>query len=374
MRLLGSDGQSRRWRSLYITSWSGKNKEPFTAINGPFTNLLSLYIRTISAGQGAPYEPLVAAIVQDAPRLSTVDTADFFILQRIQGWKDQRFWGTIESFRSLTRCDDWNFLSQATKLKELTLAHWELIPRNEPVHLPCLHTLRLFQSYTQPLSGFRLPALKELFLDSARFTHMTDAIPLLNVTSIVSTNCDDVRILRHFLVPSLYHLHIESQDYRDGRAHLRGWSKSFTETFDGSEFMPRPTSLHLWLPITEIQLLSALFELPQLRELKVIPIRPLGSKFWTALKPRGAGGRKKVKQYCNQLRILVVEIKPVLFRCGEFLSKARTLELAIEMAVAREQEGQTLTHLILSWDDGSKDEVLGSFTTLPLHPVPSSHF
>lgn len=208
----------------------------------------------------------------------------------------------------------------------------------------------------------------------ANFTHLTDAIPLLNVTAIVSTNCSDVRILRHFLVPSLYHLHIDFLYYDDRRPHLRAWHKSFAETFDGSQFMPRPTSLHLRLPVTEIQLLSALFELPQLGELKIIPLRPFGSKFWTALKPRGTGGRKKAKQYCNQLRILVVEFNSAQLRCGEFLSRARTLELAIQMAVAREQEGQTLTHLILSWDDGSKDEVLGSFTTLPLHPMPSSRF
>ena len=372
MRLVGSNGQSRRWRSLYITSWSGTDKKPFAAINGPFTNLLSLDIGAIIIGKEAPFEPLIAAIVQDAPRLSTVDTSDSPILWRIQGWKDRRFWGTIESFRSLTRCDDWSFLSQATKLKDLTLAHWQFIPRNEPVHLPCLHTLRLFRSYPQPLNGFQLPALRELFLNGA-IPHLTDAIPLLNVTSIVSTNCSDVRILRQFLVPSLYHLHIDFPYYSDGRARLRAWQKSFAETFDGSQFMPRPTSLHLGLPVTEIQLLSALFELPQLGELKIMALRPLGCKFWTALKPRGTGGRKKAKQYCNQLRILLVEFNPARLRSGEFLSRARTLELAVEMAVAKEQEGQTLTHLLFSWD-GSKDEVLGSFTTLPLHPMPSFRF
>jgi hypothetical protein len=57
--------------------------------------------------------------------------------------------------------------------------------------------------------------------------------------------------------------------------------------------MPRPVSLHLELPISENQLLSALFLLPQIEELKIMPLHPLGTKFWSALTPRGAGGRKK---------------------------------------------------------------------------------
>ena len=50
--------------------------------------------------------------------------------------------------------------------------------------------------------------------------------------------------------------------------------------------------------------------------------------------------------------------------------KAQTLGLGIEMAKARKLEGQDLTHLIFRWCDESKYEVLGFFSSLPLHPSP----
>ena len=44
MRLLGSDGQSRRWRFLYIKSWSGKDTKPLH----PSMGHLPTYYRSIS--------------------------------------------------------------------------------------------------------------------------------------------------------------------------------------------------------------------------------------------------------------------------------------------------------------------------------------
>ena len=370
LRMLGEDGRSRRWRSLHITSWYGGDSAPFTVINGPFDNLRSLYIQPMSSMSTMAYEPLVAAVVQDAPRLTSVNTKDLLILQRIQGWKDLRFWRKIESYHSLAGCDDWSFLSHASRLTDLSLFSWQNIPRNEPVHLPSLRTLRLLSSLPDALEGFRLPALETIFLDGSIFVYIDDSIPVFSVTSVISTNCTDVRVLRRFFAPNLYHLHIVCLDFVDRRPRSKAWQQTFTETFDGSQFMPRPISLHLELPIGEPQLLSALLQLPQIEELRIMPLHPLGSKFWTALTPRGAGGRRKAKQYCTNLRILVLEIKQRSYGTGQALPRARTIEFGIEMAFAREQEGQALTHLLFSWEDGSKDEVLGSFSTLPHHPSP----
>jgi len=371
LRLLGADGQCRRWRSLYITSWYNVDLAPFTVINGPFDNLRSLYILPLSGMYTAAYESLVASIIQEAPRLSTVNTKDFLIVQRVQGWKDRRFWRKIESYHSLAGIDDWSFLSHASRLSDLSLCSWHTVPQGEPVFLPSLRTLRLIESFPEALGGFRIPALETIFLDGSNiFARIDDAIPVLSVTSIISTNLTDVRILRRIFAPSLYHLYILCLDFVDRRPRSKAWQSTFTETFDGSRFMPRPISLHLELPISEYQLLSALHHLPQIEELRILPLHPLGTKFWTALTPRGVGGRKKAKQYCTKLRILVVEIKMRPHGTGQALTKARTMELGIEMSLAREQEGQPLTHLLFSWDDGSKDEVLGSFSTLPLYPLP----
>jgi hypothetical protein len=370
LRLLGADGQSRRWRSLHITSWNGVNSVPFTVTNGLFDNLRSLYIHPLSCLSTMAYEPLVTAIVQEAPRLSAVNTNDLFILQRVQGWKDRKFWRKIESYHSLAACDDWSFLSHAHRLTDLSLCSWNIIPRSEPVFLPSLRSLRLRQSLPEALGGFRLPALETIFLDGSIFVDIDDPIPVLSVTSIIFTNCADVRNLRRIFAPNLYHLHISCLDYVDRRPQSKAWQSTFTGTFDGSRFMPRPISLHLELPISENQLLSALLLLPQIEELKIMPLHPLGTKFWSALTPRGVSGRKKAKQYCPKLRIMVVEIKMRPHGTGQALSRARTMELGIEMALAREQEGQPLTHLLFSWDNGSENEVLGSFTTLPLYPLP----
>jgi hypothetical protein len=289
--LLGADGRSRRRSSLSITSWSGKNRAPFTTINGPFDNLRSLYIRTYSSMTTVACEPLVAAIVQDAPRLSAVDTKDALILQRVQGWKDARFWRKIESYHSLTSCDDWSFLSQATCLKVLTLVQWMSIYPGEPVLLPRLHTLRLFKSLPETLDVFRLPALETLFLDGSNLSYFDnpESIPLLSVTSIIATHLSDTRTLRRFCAPNLYHLQISCMGHftRSSRAK----HPTFSETFDGSQFMPRPISLHLDLAVGDSQLLSALFQLPQIEELKIM--HSFGPKFWTALTPRGVSGKRK---------------------------------------------------------------------------------
>ena len=370
LKMLGADGRSRRWRSLYITSWYSADSAPFTVINGPFDNLRSLHIQSLSSMHTMPYEPLVAAVVKEAPRLASVNTKDLSILPRVQGWKDLRFWRKIESYHSLAACDDWSFLSHASRLTDLSLFSWQTIPRCEPVHLPSLRTLRLLSSLPDALDGFRLPALETIFLDGSIFVYIDDSIPVLSVTSVISTNCTDVRVLRRFFAPNLYHLHIVCLDFVDRRIRSKVWQQTFTETFDGSQFMPRPISLHLELPIGEPQLLSALLQLPQIEELRIMPLHPLGSKFWTALTPRGPGGRRKAKQYCTKLRILVVGIKQRSYGTGQALPRARTIEFGVEMAFAREQEGQTLTHLLFSWEDGSNDEVLGSFSTLPLHPSP----
>jgi hypothetical protein len=368
LRLLGADGQSRRWRSLHITSWNGVNPVPSTVTNGPFDNLRSLHIHPHSGFSTVAYQPLVIAIVQEAPRLSAVNTNDLFIFQRVQGWKDRKFWRKIESYHSLAACDDWSFLSHAHRLTDLSLCSWKTIPQGEPVCLPSLRILWLIQSLPETLGGFRLPALEKIFLDGSIFVHMGDPIPVLSVTSIVSSNCSDVRILRRIFAPNLYHLHISY--YIDRGPQSKVWQSTFTETFDGSRFMPRPISLHLDLPISENQLLSALLLLPQIEELKIMPLHPLGTKFWSALTPRGVSGRKKAKKYCTKMRIIVVEIKPWWHETGQALSRARTMELGIQMSLAREQEGQPLTHLLFSWGDGSNDEVLGSFGTLPVYPLP----
>jgi F-box-like len=373
LRLLGAEGRSRRWSSLHITSWPGINQAPFTAINGPFDNLRSLSIQPLSGLSTTAYEPLVAAIIQGAPRLSSVDTKDVLIFSRAQGWKDRRFWRNIEYYHSLTACDDWSFLSWADHLKDLRLILWQPIRQNEPVLLPSLHTLRLSQSLPGVLDGFRLPALETLFLDNALFINMVapQLIPVLSVTSLILTNCSDARIIRRFLAPALHHLHIACVNYPDRRVRSKAWQDTFTEAFDGLQFMPRLISLHLELPVNESHLLSALSQLPQIEELMIAPPCPLGAKFWTALTPRGVGNRKKSQRCCTNLRILIVEIKWWLCGTAKSLSKARTLELAIKMATSREQEGRPLTHLLFSWGDGIPDEVLGSFRTLPVRPLPN---
>ena len=366
LRLLGADGRSRRWRSFYVT-WFGTNSAPFTVINGPFDNLKLLYIQPFCFGSTLP---LVTTMVQKAPRLSAVYARDWSTLQQVQGWKDPSFWRKIESYHSLAVCDDWSFLSHASRLRDLSLSSWQSVSGSEPVFLPSLRTLRLLQSRPDALDGFRLPDLETLFLEGSIFGSMDDPIPVLSVTSIIYTNCMDVRILRRFLAPALYHLHLACPDYIGRRRRTKDWQNTFIETFNGSQFMPRPISLHLELPVSDFQLLSALFQLPQIEELKITPFHPLGSKFWAGLTPRGAGGRKKAKQYCTKLRIMVVEVKRRPYGTVQALSRARTVELGVGMAFAREQEGQIMTHLLFSWDDGSKDEVLGSFKTLPLHPSP----
>ena len=370
--LLGAEGRSRRWRTLHITSWSRENGAPFKAIVGPFDNLRLLRIGPSGGALHIAYEPLVAAIVQGAPRLSAVLTVDDSIIRRVRGWKDKKFWRNIETYSDLAPCDDLSFLAQAHRLKYLFMSSWESVPQSEPVSLPCLRTLELQWPSIEILDGFRLPNLETLCLHGARpvgaVGFRTISVP--SVTSIISTSCSDVRVLQRLSTPALYHLDITAHYYLVRGAELWAWQKTFTETFDGSQFMPRPISFHMEIPISESQLLSALSLLPQIEELRIVSMNPLGSKFWNALTPRGAGGRRKSKQYCPKLRIMVVEMKEWMYAGRQVLSKAQTLELGTKMAIAREQEGQTLTHLIFSWCDGSKAEVLGSFRSLPLHPSP----
>jgi hypothetical protein len=71
---------------------------------------------------------------------------------------------------------------------------------------------------------------------------------------------------------------------------------------------------------------------------------------------------------------MVVGIKVWTYGTRQVLPRARIVELAMEMASSREQEGQALTHLLFNWEDGTKGEVLGSFRTLPLHPGPDYFF
>ena len=104
LTLLGADGRSRRWHILCITAWHGENSIPCEATSGPFDNLRLLSIHSFSGVpySGLPiYEPLVAAIVRGATRISTVVTDDIFIVRRAHGWKDERFWRNMESYRSL---------------------------------------------------------------------------------------------------------------------------------------------------------------------------------------------------------------------------------------------------------------------------------
>jgi len=375
LNLIGADGRSPRWRSLYITAWYGRDEVPFKAIKGPFSNLRLLYISPFDDECRWAYIPLVAAIVQGSPRLSTVHMdrsshSSVSIIQGIDGWENQRFWRNIKYYHSLNRCEDLSVLSQASRLTELSLSSWRDIPRSQPVSLPCLRILRLSHSPLQLLDKLRFPILEILFLGYGVSIGVVNpgTIPVPSVRSIISNDCSDVRIFQRFSAPIIRHLHISCLDYDDRTAQSNAWRKTFSETFDGSQFMPKPISLHLELPVTESQLLSALYLLPQIEELRISLERPLGSKFWSALVPRGAGGRRKAKQYCPKLRILVVEPRLWIYGNAPELTKAQTLELGVRMATAREQEGQTLTHLLFRWFDRSTDEVLGSFSTLPLHP------
>ena len=365
LMLLAADGRRRRWRTLSITSWSRRNGTPCKAIIGPFDNLrlLSIHPSSSSLHPDVPiFEPLVAAVIQGAPRLSAVVTNDSFLFRRVR--KDPNFWKTIESYHSLAPCDDLSFLSHASRLTDLSLSFWQSFPQRELVSLPCLRTLRLFQPFIDILAGFRLPVLETLILSGARFVSTTDFKPISvpSVTSIISTSCSDVRVLRRISAPALYHLNITSEP----GAQVNIWQNTFTETFDGSPFMPRPKSFHINIPITDLQLLSALDLLPQIEELRIVLVQPLGPEVWRALTPTGADGRRKDTQYCPKLRIMVMEIKSI-YVGREILSRA-SLKLGIEMATAREREGQGLTHLIFSWCDGSKDEVLGSLRSLPVYP------
>ena len=378
LELLVADGRSRRWRSLYITPWYNMNGAPFKGISGPFDNLRLLYIR-----QGSSYEdpahvkvsflPLLDAVVQSAPHLSTIDSNNPYLIQRVNGWKDRIIWRNIKSYHSVILTNDFSFLSEASRMTDLSVYRCFETPRNEPVSLPNLCTLALFQSCIETLKGFRLPVLETLLLIELHSSFEADpgTITIPSATSVIIPMCWNVRVLQCFSAPTLNHLHITSPPHSTLR-EARAWQTSFVETFNGSQFMPRPTSLHLEAYINDSQLLSALFSLPEIKELKLSLPQPLGSKFWTALTPRGADGRKKPKQYCHQLRIIViVEMKSWRCRRGQQVtSKDRSLELAVKMATAREQEGQALTHLLFKWDDRSKNEVLGSFSTLPVHPSP----
>ena len=358
---LGAEGRSRRWRALYITSWCKWDKTPFEAISGPFESLRILSISP-SYWTQRPYEPLIAAIVQGAPRLSIVDTHDSLIIQQVHGWRDRIIWGNIKSYRSLICCDDLSFLSEASDMTDLSLSSCETIPQGEPVSLPSLRTLHMFDSPIQLLQGFRLPILETLLLNYADSTFGVNpgTIALPTVTSMTLTDCPDVRILQCFVAPTLHHLHIAGMNYTGQSSRSKEWQAYFLDTFNGSQFMPRPISLHLEVPISDSQILSVLFLLPQIEELRMALGHSLGPRFWSLLTPRGVGGRRKDKQYCPKLRIMVVQMASQIY-------KDRALELGVKMATARAQEGHPLTHLLFSWWDKSTTEVLGSFSTLPPH-------
>jgi len=269
LKLVGADGRSPRWRSLYITAWEGTDEVPFKAIKGPFSNLRLLYILSFDGGHRWAHKPLVAA----TPHLSTVhidrsSRSSVSIIQWINGWKHQNFWRNIKYYHSLTRCEDLSVLSQASRLTELSLSSWRNIPQSQPVSLPCLRILRVLDSPLQLLDKFRFPILDTLFLDGVMSIGVVNpgTIPVPFLRSIISDNCSDARILQRFSAPIMRNLYMS---WQDSTMQARAWRKTFLETFDGSQFMPKPISLHLELPVTESQLLSALYLLPQIEELRI---------------------------------------------------------------------------------------------------------
>ena len=134
--------------------------------------------------------------------------------------------------------------------------------------------------------------------------------------------------------------------------------------------MRKLTSLHLEVPVSDLEILSVLNHLPQLQELKISPIQYFpGAKFWGGLTPKGTRTRKQGIHCCPVLKILVLEVKDPYYG-GQGPNSSRILELALELANARRAEGHPLTHLLIKLGDGTVHEIIGDFKTLPSYPVP----
>lgn len=371
LRLLAADGRSRLWRSLYITSWNGSDQAPCTAIQGPFENLRCLFIRSFPYPPRPSYYALVASILESAPQLSHIDTSDSIVIRSMRDWTNPTFWERIERYGNLSPPSDRRFLANARRLRELTLVDWRERVHTDKVLLPSLRTLRIARSCAEAIGDFELPVLETLVMknsDGFR-TPAPRSIHLPAATSLISVDCRDMRALMAFMAPVLRHLHLAYHHHMGRNTQSKEWQRSFIETFEECEFMRTLTSLHLEVPVSDLEILAVLNHLPQLQELKVSPVQYFpGSKFWGGLTPKGTRTRKQGIHCCPVLKILVLEVKEPYYG-GQGLSSSRILELALELANARRGEGHPLTHLLIKLNEGVVHEVVGDFKTLPSYPV-----
>lgn len=371
LRLLAADGRSRHWRSLYITSWSGGDQAPCAAIQGPFENLRCLFIRSFPYPPRPSYYPLVTSILESAPQLSHIDTSDSIVIRSMKDWTSPSFWGHIEQYGNLSSPTDRRFLAHARRLRELTLADWRERMHTDKVVLPSLRALRIIRSGAEAIGDFELPVLETMIMKSSDGfrTPAPGSIRLPAATSLISVDCRDIRALMAFEAPLLRHLYLAYHHHMGRNTQSKEWQRSFIETFEECEFMRTLTSLHLEVPVSDLEILSVLSHLPQLQELKVSPVQYFpGSKFWGGLTPKGTRTRKQGIHCCPVLRILVLEVKDPHYS-GQGLSSSRSLELALELANARRAEGHPLTHLLIKLGDGAVHEIIGDFRTLPSHPA-----
>ena len=371
LRLLAADGRSRLWRSLYITSWNGGDQAPCTAIQGPFENLRCLFIRSFPYAPRPSYYALVASILESAPQLSHIDTSDSIVIRSMKDWTSPTFWERIEQYGNLSSPSDRRFLTNARRLRELTLVDWQERVHTDKVLLPSLRTLRINRSSVEAIGDFELPVLETLIMKSSDGfrTPAPKSIHLPAAASIVSINCRDIRALMAFSAPVLRHLHLAYHHHMGRNTRSKEWQRSLIETFEECGFMRTLTSLHLEVPISDLEILAVLNHLPQVQELKISPVQYFpGSKFWGGLTPKGTRTRKQGIHCCPVLKILVLEVKELCYG-GQGLSPSRVLELALELATARGAEGHPLTHLLIKLGDGTAHEIVGDFKTLPSYPV-----
>jgi F-box-like len=371
LRLLAADGRCRLWKSLYITSWNGGDQAPCAAIQGPFDNLRYLFIRGFPYPPRPSYYPLITSILQSAPKLSHIDTSDSIVVRSMKDWTSASFWERIEQYGNLSSPTDRRFLANARRLRELTLVDWRERVHTDKVLLPSLRTLCIIRSGAEAIGDFELPVLETLIMknsDGFR-TPVPGSIHLPAATALVSVDCRDVRGLLGFQAPALRHLHLACHHHMGRNSQSKEWQRSFMETFEACEFMRSLTSLHLEVPISDPEILSALNHIPQLQEFKISPVQYFpGSKFWAGLTPKGTRTRKQGTHCCPILKILVLEVKDPYYG-GQGLSLPRISELAHELANARRTEGHPLTHLLIRLGDGIVHEIIGDFKTLPSYPV-----
>ena len=371
LRLLAADGRSRRWRTLYITSWSGGDQAPFAAIQGPFENLRFLFIRSLPYPPRPSYYPLVTLILESAPHLSHIDTSDSIVIRSMKEWTSALFWERIEQYGNLSSPNDRRFLANARRLRELTLVDWRERAHTDKVLLPSLRTLRILRSGAEAIGDFELPVLETMIMKSSDGfrTPTPGSIHLPAATSLISVDCRDIRALMAFSAPVLRHLYLAYHHHMGRNAQSKEWQRSFIETFEECEFMRTLTSLHLEVPVSDLEILSVLSHLPQLQELKVSPVQYIpGAKFWGGLTPKGTRTRKQGVHCCPVLKVLVLEVKDS-YKGGQGLSSSRILELALELANSRRIEGHPLTHLLIRLGGGTVHEILGDFKSLPSYPV-----